>query len=103
MLASFAGPYAVQCGSFRRESNATDLVERLRSQGLEARVHPVRIPERGVWHRVIIGGDADRTAAEALARRVVGAGWVSVAQVVARNGWGQAVPHPIRADETSPR
>lgn len=98
MVRSYEGPYAVLCGSFRSEANAAGLVKRLHEQKLAARVQAVRIPDRGIWHRVVIGGGAEREAAEQLAQRVVSAGSVVEAQVVAQNGWGRGVPHPIRHD-----
>jgi SPOR domain len=89
-----SGPYAVLCGSFGRLENAEREVTRLMELGEEARVVSLRIPEKGVYHRVIIGSESDRALTENLARRVLDQKLADKAMVVAADGIGIATMLP---------
>lgn len=62
-LSASGAAWTVCAASFRRESMAQNYARRLRDQGLPATVSQVDLGERGVWHRVCVGGFA--TLAEA--------------------------------------
>jgi hypothetical protein len=82
--------------SFRRESDAMQEVERLRGNGIEARIVPIILEGRGRWLRIVVGGYADSLAAVAEARRLRGAGLVSFSQVLGRGGRGTVPAGPGR-------
>ncbi len=96
MVAVSTGPFTVLCGSFSSAARAANEIMRLGQAGLGARALSVRIPGRGVWYRVVVGGCASAAEARALAEEIVGAGTVSSAQVVAADGWGRPVGAPLR-------
>jgi len=103
MVASFAGPFAVLCGSFRSEERAAAEVGRLSSMGLEARKVAVRIPQRGLWHRVIVGSAASQEGARETAQTIADSGWVPVTQVIAGAGYGRVVTRPIHVPSQGER
>lgn len=47
-------PYQMQCGSFRKESQANEMKARIAFQGLEANVRKVE-GSSGVWYKVVLG------------------------------------------------
>ncbi|MGS0674993.1 SPOR domain-containing protein [Shewanella sp. 0m-4] len=47
-------PYQMQCGSFRKESQANELKAIIAFQGLEARVRKVQ-GTSGIWYKVVLG------------------------------------------------
>ena len=79
---SATGMWAVQLGSFGNHENAERLAAELRSQGFAAFLSKLTVAS-GELHRVRIGPQKDRAAAEAVAARLAEAG---------HNG--QVVPHP---------
>ena len=80
--ASSTGMWAVQLGSFSDQANAEKLAADLRKQGFAAFLSQVNV-DSGQLHRVRIGPQKDREAAEAMAARLAAAGHS-----------GQVVPHP---------
>ena len=80
--ASSTGMWAVQLGSFSEQANAEKLAAGLRKQGFAAFLSQVSV-DSGQLHRVRIGPQKDREAAEAMAARLAAAGHS-----------GQVVPHP---------
>lgn len=79
---STTGMWAVQLGSFSHKQNAENLAASLRKQGYAAFLS--RLATRtGQLHRVRIGPQKDRAAAEAIAARLLKVGHQ-----------GQVVPHP---------
>ncbi|MBM3317703.1 MAG: SPOR domain-containing protein [Candidatus Eisenbacteria bacterium] len=95
MVLDRGGPFAVLCGSFRSERRAETEAARLAQGGHPARLVTVRIPEQGVWHRVLVGECAGEEAARALAREVAAARIVPACQVVTAAGVGIAIGGPI--------
>ena len=79
---SDTGLWAVQLGSFSNQQNAERLAAELRKQGYAAFLSKVRTGGSSL-HRVRIGPQEDRDAAEAVAARLKSAGHAS-----------QVVPHP---------
>lgn len=79
---SSTGMWAVQLGSFSQADNAEKLAAGLRKQGFAAFLSQVDAGS-GQLHRVRIGPQKDRAAAEAMAARLATAGHT-----------GQVVPHP---------
>lgn len=61
--------WVVQVGSFRRETNALVLRDRLRQQGFDADTERARADGRAVW-RVLVGPVAERAEGESLKRRI---------------------------------
>lgn len=55
--------YLMQCGSFRRASQAEEMKAKIAFQGLEAQVRESN-GSNGLWHRVILGPYATKRAAE---------------------------------------
>ncbi|MDN4501830.1 SPOR domain-containing protein [Alteromonadaceae bacterium BrNp21-10] len=47
-------PYIMQCGSFRRETQAEEMRAKLAFSGLEAQVRASN-GKNGLWHRVVLG------------------------------------------------
>jgi len=80
--ASSTGMWAVQLGSFSGQENAERLAADLRKQGFAAFLSQLSTSS-GQLHRVRIGPQKDREAAEAMAARLQKAGHK-----------GQVVPHP---------
>ena len=80
--ASTTGMFAVQLGSFSSQENAERLAADLRKQGFAAFLSQLAT-SNGQLHRVRIGPQKDREAAEAMAARLQKAGHK-----------GQVVPHP---------
>ncbi|MFQ5609053.1 MAG: SPOR domain-containing protein [Woeseiaceae bacterium] len=76
------GMWAVQLGSFSNQQNAEKLAADLRKQGFAAFLSQVSTSS-GALHRVRIGPQKDREAAEAMAQRLSTAGHK-----------GQVVSHP---------
>ena len=79
---SATGLWAVQLGSFSDQVNAEKLAAELRKQGFFAVLSKLDT-EKGRLHRVRIGPQADRAAAEAVVQKLAAAGHK-----------GQVVPHP---------
>jgi DedD protein len=79
---SSTGMWAVQLGSFSQQENAEKLAAGLRKQGFAAFLSQIEAGS-GQLHRVRIGPQKDREAAEAMAARLATAGHT-----------GQVVPHP---------
>ena len=79
---STTGMFAVQLGSFSSQENAERLAADLRKQGFAAFLSQLATGD-GQLHRVRIGPQKDRGAAEAMAARLQQAGHK-----------GQVVPHP---------
>ena len=79
---SSTGMWAVQLGSFSQQENAENLASGLRKQGFAAFLSQLNTAD-GQLHRVRIGPQGDRAAAEAMAARLAEAGHS-----------GQVVPHP---------
>jgi DedD protein len=76
------GMWAVQLGSFSNKDNAEKLAADLRKQGYAAFLSQL-VTDKGTLHRVRIGPQKDREAAEATAARLLKV-----------NIKGQVVPHP---------
>ncbi len=57
--ASNAGPYVVQVGSFRQETEASRLTAQLRSAGYQSRMVRVDAASRGIWFQVLVGPYAE--------------------------------------------
>lgn len=79
---STTGMWAVQLGSFSNEANAERLAADLRQQGFAAFLSKLET-EQGELHRVRVGPQRDREAAETMLARLERAGQK-----------GQVVPHP---------
>ena len=79
---SSTGMWAVQLGSFSNQQNAERLAADLRKQGYSAFLSKLETGS-GLLHRVRIGPQKDRAAAESVATRLGQSGHV-----------GQVVPHP---------
>jgi DedD protein len=79
---STTGMWAVQLGSFSNKENAEKLAADLRKQGYAAFLSQLET-DKGTLHRVRIGPQKDRDAAEAMAARLL--------KVDIK---GQVVPHP---------
>ncbi|WP_445945338.1 SPOR domain-containing protein [Shewanella sp.] len=58
-----AGPYQMQCGSFRQESQANQMKAMIAFQGINAQVRQSS-GSNGVWYRVILGPYDNKRAAE---------------------------------------
>ncbi|MFZ2302257.1 MAG: SPOR domain-containing protein [Gallionella sp.] len=50
-----SGPYFLQAGSFANADDAEKHKAKLAMLGIEASIHTVNIPDKGVWHRVRSG------------------------------------------------
>ncbi len=79
---SATGMWAVQLGSFSNPDNAQRLASLLRTNGYAAFLSQLKTPD-GSLHRVRVGPQKDRNAAEVVAKRLSGDGHD-----------GQVVPHP---------
>ncbi len=79
---SVTGMWAVQLGSFSDQANAEKLAAELRKQGFFAVLSKLDT-DKGPLHRVRIGPQADRAAAESVVKKLAAAGHK-----------GQVVPHP---------
>lgn len=79
---STTGMWAVQLGSFSNQKNAEKLAANLRTQGFAAFLSQASA-NSGSLHRVRIGPQKDREAAEAMAARLTKAGHT-----------GKVLPHP---------
>ncbi len=79
---SATGMFAVQLGSFSNQQNAERLAADLRKQGFAAFLSQLSTPD-GQLHRVRVGPQKDREAAEAMAARLAKAGHK-----------GKVLPHP---------
>jgi len=79
---SATGLWAVQLGSFSDQANAEKLAAELRKKGFLAVISKLTT-DKGQLHRVRIGPQADRAAAEAVVKKLAAAGEK-----------GQVVPHP---------
>ena len=80
--ASTTGMWAVQLGSFTSRERAERLAASLRESGYAAFLSQQQIGDAN-WHRVRVGPQKDRAAAEAVAKELAGAGHQ-----------GQVRPHP---------
>ena len=79
---STTGMWAVQVGSFKNQDGAEKVAADLRKQGFAAFISQLPTSS-GAMHRVRVGPQKDREAAEAMAQRLSSAGHT-----------GQVVPHP---------
>jgi DedD protein len=79
---SSTGMWAVQLGSFSDQANAERLAAGLRKEGYAAFLSQLKT-DSGKLHRVRVGPQKDRAAAEAIARKLAKKGHK-----------GQVVPHP---------
>lgn len=79
---SSTGMFAVQLGSFSKQQNAERLAADLRKQGFAAFLSQLSTAD-GQLHRVRVGPQKDREAAEAMAARLAKAGHK-----------GKVLPHP---------
>ncbi|MCK4305551.1 MAG: SPOR domain-containing protein [Candidatus Eisenbacteria sp.] len=94
--ASGEPPFGVSCGAFRETARAVSQAARLKKLGLEARVVTVQIPGKGTWNRVVVGHWLDLAQARTYAHRIVSAGHVKDALVVAADGYGVPVGTAIK-------
>jgi DedD protein len=69
-----SGRWAVQVGTFSKESNAQRLVKELRDQGQSAFVMPLKSGGGATLYRVRVGPMKDRASAEAALRELKSAG-----------------------------
>ncbi|GIU43593.1 SPOR domain-containing protein [Shewanella algidipiscicola] len=56
-------PYQMQCGSFRKESQANEMKAMIAFQGLEAQVRKVQ-GTKGMWYKVVLGPYERKRVAE---------------------------------------
>ncbi len=85
-------PFAVLCGSFKSLANAKREVARLKELGEDARLISVQIPNKGVWHRVIIGRESDLEITNELAHKVINQQVIAKGYIVSGNGLGSIMP-----------
>ncbi len=52
---SYLGKHTVQLSSHRSRPEAEEFAEGFRVRGYDPIIHPVELPDRGVWYRVCIG------------------------------------------------
>jgi cell division septation protein DedD len=64
------GSYTVQLGASQDSADAAQLAARASAAGLKAYVAEARLPGKGVWYRVRVGGFADKESAERFRRDV---------------------------------
>jgi cell division protein FtsN len=95
MVPERGGPFAVLCGSYRSQDGAAREAARLTALGYEVRRVGVRIPEQGVWQRVLVGRCDDETAAREFAQAMVDAGALPDCRVVSADGIGLAIGSSI--------
>ena len=76
--------------SFRLLKDAETEVSRLRAAGVPATILTVVLPERGRWHRVVVGAYPDSAAAVAEAGVLRAGGLVSFTQTLRTTGRGVA-------------
>ena len=69
-LASPDGRFLVNASSFREESLALALKDKLIQSGYPASTVMVELPEKGTWYRVIVGGYANREEAGVVSERI---------------------------------
>ena len=62
--------YVIQVSSFRSESKAQDVLQKLTAAGYSAHIVTKDLPEKGVWHRVCVGHFASKGEAEALLTKI---------------------------------
>jgi cell division protein FtsN len=55
----FAASYVIHISSFQKEENATVDQERLKKKELPAFIKMVKINNKGIWYRVLIGPYSD--------------------------------------------
>ena len=58
------GKFAIQLASFKKESEASQVVNGLKSEGYNVYYKKFKVPGKGSWYRVRIGGFANRADAE---------------------------------------
>ena len=63
--AQVKGKFAIQLASFKKKSEASDLVNRLKSGGYDVYYKRAKVPGKGYWYRVRKGGFSSRNEAEA--------------------------------------
>lgn len=59
------GKFAIQLASFKKKSEATELVGKLNSSGYDVYYKRYKVPGKGYWYRVRKGGFSSRNEAEA--------------------------------------
>jgi cell division septation protein DedD len=64
------GNFTVQLGASQDGADAAQLAARASAAGLKAYVAEARLPGKGVWYRVRVGGFADKESAERFRRDV---------------------------------
>jgi len=77
-----AKSYALHLSSFRDQKRAQSQVATLAAGGVEARVEPVDLGEKGRWYRVMAGRFAGKQAAEKQGQRLKAAGGISSFRVI---------------------
>jgi hypothetical protein len=88
-------PFAILCGSFQSEQRAVEEVKRLVARSRDVRRVAVRIPDRGIWHRVLVGHCTSEAEARELARTLLDAGDTPACQIVCADGKGIVIGSPI--------
>ena len=59
------GKFAIQLAAFKKQSEAADLVSRLKAGGYDVYYKKAKVPGKGYWYRVRKGGFSSRNEAEA--------------------------------------
>jgi hypothetical protein len=95
MVPERGGPFAVLCGSYRSQDRAAREVSRLTALGFDVRRIGVRIPEQGVWQRILVGQCGDEVTARAFAQAMVDAGALTGCRVVSADGIGIVIGEAI--------
>jgi hypothetical protein len=85
---SWPDTFVIHVSSFRRSKDAESEVARLRASGVEARIVTVILPERGRWHRIVVGAFRDSVAASREAGALRTGGLVSFTQTLGEGGRG---------------
>ncbi len=84
----WADTFVVHVSSFRIPKDAESEVSRLLAAGVPARILTVVLPERGRWHRVIVGAYPDSASAVEEAGALRARGLVSFTQTLRATGRG---------------
>ncbi len=83
--------FEIQMAAYREKSQAERMAKRIAAMGFAPRVMVKDLPGRGRWFRVIVGGFANRQAAQEAAERITGKieGLKSVIRASTREGNGR--------------
>ena len=57
------GPFHIQISAHKEKEKAEAVARKLRAEKLVVEVETVTVEGKGVWHRVLVGGFADRDTA----------------------------------------